>query len=78
MPATSGRGLPAPDQRQGRRFIKTLLDEWAYGRLYRTNAERLDDLPDWVDYYNTERTHTALGGITPMEALVNNLRGNHT
>ena len=60
------------------RFIKTMLAEWAYGRLYRTNAERLDRLPGWVHEYNTERTHTALGGITPMEALVNNLHGNHT
>ena len=60
------------------RFIKTLLAEWAYRRLYRTNAERLADLPGWVDHYNTERTHTALGDITPMEALVNNLHGNHT
>jgi hypothetical protein len=59
------------------RFIKTLLAEWAYGRLYRTNAERLAVLPSWVHYYNAERTHTALGGITPMAALANNLRGNH-
>jgi hypothetical protein len=59
------------------RFNKTLLREWAYGRLYRTNDERLEALPTWVHYYNVERTHTALGGITPMEALVNNLHGNH-
>ena len=59
------------------RFIKTLLAEWAYGRLYRSNDERLAALPAWVDYYNAERTHTALGGITPHAALVNNLRGNH-
>lgn len=50
----------------------------AYGRLYRTNAERLDALPGWTAYYNAERTHTALGGITPMEALLSNLHGNHT
>jgi transposase InsO family protein len=60
------------------RFIKTLLAEWAYGRLYRSNSEPLERLPTWVREYNTERTHTSLGGITPMEALVNNLRGNHT
>jgi transposase InsO family protein len=60
------------------RFIKTLLAEWAYGRLYRTNDERMAALPLWVDHYNTERTHTALGGITPMAALVNNVRGNHS
>ena len=60
------------------RFIKTMLAEWAYGRLYRTNDERLTALPGWVDHYNVERTHTALGGITPQAALVNNLRGHHS
>jgi len=59
------------------RFIKTLLAEWAYGRLYRTNAARLAALPSWLAHYNTERTHTALGGITPAAALANNLHGNH-
>jgi len=60
------------------RFIKTMLGEWAYGRVYRSNDERLERLPGWVLEYNTERTHTSLGGITPMEALVNNLHGNHS
>jgi transposase InsO family protein len=74
------RTRPHRPQTNGKaeRFIKTLLTEWAYGRLYRSNAERLMRLPGWVHEYNTERTHTSLGGITPMEALVNNLRGNHS
>jgi transposase InsO family protein len=74
------RTRPYRPQTNGKaeRFIKTLLDEWAYGRLYRTNAERLASLPPWVDHYNSVRTHTALKGITPMEALVNNLCGNHS
>ncbi len=74
------RTQPHRPQTNGKaeRFIKTLLAEWAYGRLYRSNDERLAALPGWVDYYNAERTHTALGGITPQAALVNNLRGNHT
>jgi transposase InsO family protein len=73
------RTRPHRPQTNGKaeRFIKTLLAEWAYGRLYRTNDERLAALPGWVAEYNTERTHTALGGITPQAALVNNLRGNH-
>jgi len=74
------RTRPYRPQTNGKaeRFIKTLLAEWAYGRLYRTNAERIATLPGWVSYYNDERTHTALGGITPMAALANNLHGNHT
>jgi transposase InsO family protein len=74
------RTRPYRPQTNGKaeRFIQTLLREWAYGRLYRSNAERLERLPGWVHEYNTERTHASLGGITPMEALVNNLHGNHT
>src|SRR3990170_4419108 len=53
------------------RFIKTLLHEWAYARLYRSNEERLHALPGWPEFYN-------LGGLTPMEALVNNVHGNYS
>jgi transposase InsO family protein len=74
------RTRPYRPQTNGKaeRFIKTLINEWAYGQLYRTNDERLEALPAWVVEYNTERTHTSQGGITPMAALVNNLHGNHT
>jgi transposase InsO family protein len=34
------------------RSIKTLLAEWAYGRLYRSNQERLAALPRWSAFYN--------------------------
>ena len=33
-------------------FIKTLLREWAYVKLYRSNHDRLRALPRWVDFYN--------------------------
>jgi transposase InsO family protein len=78
--ARQKRTRPYRPQTNGKaeRFIKTLLAEWAYGRLYRTNDERLAALSGWVDYYNVERTHTSLGGIAPQAALVNNLRGHHS
>jgi transposase InsO family protein len=60
------------------RFIQTMLREWAYARLYRSNQERLADLPEWVAFYNHRRPHTALGGLTPMAVLVNNVCGNHS
>jgi transposase InsO family protein len=60
------------------RFIQTLLHEWAYGRAYVSNAERRAALPVYLDFYNHERPHTALGGLTPMQVLVNNVRGNHS
>jgi transposase InsO family protein len=73
------RTRPYRPQTNGKaeRFIKTLLGEWAYGRLYRSNQERLAVLPRWVDFYNHRRPHTALDGQAPMTALVNNVRGNH-
>ena len=42
------------------RFIKTLLVEWAYAKLYRSNTERLTALPRWAHFYNHGRPHTSL------------------
>ena len=60
------------------RFNRTLIEEWAYQRLFRSNDERLASLPDWVDAYNRRRPHTALGGLSPMDALLNNVSGNYS
>jgi transposase InsO family protein len=60
------------------RWNRTLLDEWAYARPYASNEERLAALQPFVDHYNHGRPHTALRGLTPMQALVNNVSGNHT
>jgi transposase InsO family protein len=59
------------------RFIQTLIREWAYVRLYRTNERRLATLPRWVHFYNSRRTHTGLAGKAPLMA-VNNLCGNYS
>ncbi len=59
------------------RFIRTLLDEWAYVRLYRSNAERLAALPRYVDFYNRRRPHTAIRGLVPL-AAVNNVLKHHS
>ena len=60
------------------RFNKTLLEEWAYARLYRSNDERRRALARWLRFYNHRRPHTSLDGLTPMAVLVNNVEGNHT
>jgi transposase InsO family protein len=59
------------------RYNRTLLDEWAYVRPYASNDERLAALPAFVDHHNIHRPHTALKGLTPMAALVDNVSGNH-
>ena len=58
------------------RFNRTLLDEWAYVRPYRSNAHRLTALTRWLHTYNHHRCHTALDGQPPM-TRVNNLTGSH-
>jgi hypothetical protein len=60
------------------RFNRTLLDEWAYARLYRSNNERRRALAQWLRFYNHRRPHTSLDGLTPMAVLVNNLGGKHS
>ncbi len=74
------RTRPYRPQTNGKaeRLIKTLLAEWAYARPYRTNDERLMALPEWLEFYNHGRPHTALDGLTPHQALVNNVGGNHS
>lgn len=59
------------------RFIRTLLDEWAYARPYRANGERLRALRRYVDFYNHGRPHTALRGLTP-QAAVNDVHEHHS
>jgi transposase InsO family protein len=59
------------------RFIRTLLDEWAYVRAYRSKAERLAALPRYLDFYNQRRPHTAIGGLVPL-AAVNNVLKHHS
>ena len=58
------------------RFIRTLLDEWAYARPYRANGERQHALRRYVHFYNRGRPHTALRGLTPS-AVVDNVREHH-
>jgi transposase InsO family protein len=48
------------------RFNRTLLDEWAYVRLYRSETERTRALDTWLHWYNHHRRHTALGGLPPV------------
>jgi transposase InsO family protein len=59
------------------RFNRTMADEWAYVRPYRSEAERRRRFDRWLHDYNHHRGHTALGGLSPIEA-VNNLAGHYT
>ena len=58
------------------RFNRTLADEWAYVRLFKSEAARARTLDAFIHNYNYHRHHTAIGG-TPI-TRVTNLAGQHT
>src|SRR5215218_8599440 len=51
------------------RFNRTLQVEWAYRQVFLTNTDRTAALAPWLEFYNTERRHTALGGLPPTSRL---------
>ena len=59
------------------RFIRTLLDRWAYATTYATEHDRAHALPHAIDTYNRNRPHRALAGRTPLQR-VNDLSGTNT
>jgi transposase InsO family protein len=58
------------------RFNRTLLDEWAYARLWTSEASRARGLDRWLHRYNHHRHHTAIGG--PPIGRVTNQAGQNS
>lgn len=53
------------------RYNRTLLNEWAYARPYRSEAARTRALDEWLPMYNHHRHHTigtssGLAGVGPV------------
>ena len=59
------------------RFIRTLLELWAYAYPYAHEHERAGALAPALDSYNRFRRHRALDGLTPLQR-VNNLSGTNS
>ena len=72
------RTRPYRPQTNGKaeRFIRTLLNGWAYGAVYRTSQERTHALDGWLWHYNHQRRHSALGHQPPASRT--NLLGSYT
>lgn len=70
------RTQPHRPQTNGKveRFQQTLKREWGLGQIYRSSDHRAQALSHWVDYYNTQRPHSALGGRPPISRVHNVLR----
>jgi hypothetical protein len=58
------------------RFNRTLVDEWAYARVYTSNSQRTRALDRFLHTYNHHRGHTSLGGEPPITRATN-LAGEH-
>ena len=52
------------------RLNRTLQTEWAYRQPFSSNAERAAALAPWLEHYNTQRRHSALGGYPPTSRLL--------
>jgi transposase InsO family protein len=52
------------------RLNRTLQTEWAYRQAFTSNADRAAALAPWLKYYNTQRRHSALAGLTPVSRLL--------
>jgi transposase InsO family protein len=72
------RSRPYRPQTNGKaeRFIRTLINGWAYGAIYRTSNERSRALDGWLWHYNHRRRHAALGHRPPVSRT--NLLGSYT
>jgi transposase len=58
------------------RFIRTLINGWAYGAIYSSSHERTRALDGWLWHYNHRRRHSALGHQPPVSRT--NLLGSYT
>jgi transposase InsO family protein len=72
------RTRPRRPQTNGKaeRFIRTMLNGWAYAAIYHTSHERTQALDGWLWHYNHRRRHSALGHQPPTSRT--NLLGSYS
>lgn len=62
------------------RFIRTMIDGWAYAAIYTTSQERTAALDGWLHTYNHHRPHGSLNHKPPAARLreLNNLPSSYS
>lgn len=72
------RTRPRRPQTNGKaeRFIRTMINGWAYGAIYRSSTERAAALDGWLWHYNHRRKHSALAHQPPISRT--NLLGSYS
>lgn len=53
------------------RVIRTIMEEWFRKNEFTSREERRRSLQEYVYYYNNNRPHTALKGLTPCQVIQN-------
>jgi putative transposase len=48
-------------------FFKTIKHEWLYRFKFTSYNQLYKSIEDYIDWYNTERLHSSLGYLTPLE-----------
>lgn len=51
------------------RYNRTLQTEWAYYQVFDSNTARRAALAPWLEHYNNQRRHSAIGGQPPISRL---------
>src|SRR5262249_13405774 len=69
-PTSPHAPVPAPHKRQS----QTPMNDWAYARVYGSNAERAAALQPYLTRYNYRRPHGSLGHQPPASRLNNLVR----
>jgi hypothetical protein len=57
------------ERQEVERYNRTIQIEWAYRQVFTDNADRAAALAPWLEHYNTQRRHTAHGGLTPISRV---------
>jgi transposase InsO family protein len=72
------RTRPRRPQTNGKaeRFIRTMINGWAYAAIYRSSTERAAALDGWLWHYNHRRRHSAIGRQPPISRT--NVLGSYT